>query len=308
MDTDNQIEALSEKLQAHRELLETEEAAKMALIVPFLTALGYDTSNPSEVRPEFTCEIANRKGEKVDYAICHGGNVTILIECKPIAAKLSLDNAHQLIRYFNTQEARLAILTNGQIWKFYSDTERANRMDDKPFYEFNLEHPTKADYRILSHFEKDGFDIERVVQLAASMNSERAIMRALDKELSEPSDDFVKVIAGNVHEGKRFTSQVIDRYRLAIQNAAKTLIRNKIMNMVDSTEVAGEPVVASDNTDEVVTTAEEIEGYHIVRAIGAAAVSPDRIVMRDAKSYCAVLLDDNNRKPIARLHFNSSTA
>ena len=30
--------------------------------------------------------------------------------------------------------------------------------------------------------------------------------------------------------------------------------------------------------------------------------------MRDAKSYCAVLLDDNNRKTIARLHFNSPTA
>lgn len=30
--------------------------------------------------------------------------------------------------------------------------------------------------------------------------------------------------------------------------------------------------------------------------------------MRDAKSYCAVLLDDNNRKTIARLHFKSPTA
>jgi hypothetical protein len=29
--------------------------------------------------------------------------------------------------------------------------------------------------------------------------------------------------------------------------------------------------------------------------------------MRDSKSYCAILLDDNNRKTIARLHFNSAT-
>jgi hypothetical protein len=26
--------------------------------------------------------------------------------------------------------------------------------------------------------------------------------------------------------------------------------------------------------------------------------------MRDTQSYCGVLLDDNNRKPICRLHFN----
>jgi predicted type IV restriction endonuclease len=42
----------------------------------------------------------------------------------------------------------------------------------------------------------------------------------------------------------------------------------------------------------------------IVRAI-AAEVSPvSRIVMRDAQSYCAVLFDDNNRKPIVRFHFS----
>ena len=28
--------------------------------------------------------------------------------------------------------------------------------------------------------------------------------------------------------------------------------------------------------------------------------------MRDVQSYCGILLDDNNRKPICRLHFNGS--
>lgn len=57
-----------------------------------------------------------------------------------------------------------------------------------------------------------------------------------------------------------------------------------------------------------ITTEDEIAGFNIVRAIAAKAVDPKRIVMRDAKSYCAVLLDDNNRKTIVRLHFNSPTA
>lgn len=45
----------------------------------------------------------------------------------------------------------------------------------------------------------------------------------------------------------------------------------------------------------------------MVRAIVSSEVAPDRVFMRDAKSYCAILLDNNNRKPICRLHFNSET-
>jgi hypothetical protein len=64
--------------------------------------------------------------------------------------------------------------------------------------------------------------------------------------------------------------------------------------------------VAEIDLDEtgIETTADEIEGYRIIRAIVCSDVKPSRVVQRDAKSYFAVLLDDNNRKPIARLHFN----
>lgn len=54
------------------------------------------------------------------------------------------------------------------------------------------------------------------------------------------------------------------------------------------------------------TTAEEIEGYHIVKAILRDTVNAERVAIRDTKSYCGILLDDNNRKPICRLHFNYS--
>ena len=53
-------------------MLLTEEAAKTALVMPFIQALGYDVFNPSEVIPEYTADVGTKKGEKVDYAICHG--------------------------------------------------------------------------------------------------------------------------------------------------------------------------------------------------------------------------------------------
>ncbi len=70
--------------------------------------------------------------------------------------------------------------------------------------------------------------------------------------------------------------------------------------------MTSEPVVQDDldRDTEIDTTLEELEGYQIVKAIACGETKPQRVTHRDAKSYFAVLLDDNNRKPLARLHFN----
>ncbi len=62
----------------------------------------------------------------------------------------------------------------------------------------------------------------------------------------------------------------------------------------------------NDFVDEIITTEEELEGFQIIRAIVCQKIAPNRVVHRDTKSYFGILLDDNNRKPICRLHFNSS--
>ena len=58
--------------------------------------------------------------------------------------------------------------------------------------------------------------------------------------------------------------------------------------------------------DGIVTTVEEMEGYFIVKAILQETLDVSRIAYRDAKSYFNVLLDDTNRKPICRLHFDDT--
>lgn len=82
MDFKDQIEQLSERVEKLKESLQTEEATKNALILPFFQAMGYDVFNPLEVMPEFTCDIGTKKGEKIDYAIHHDGVPAILVECK----------------------------------------------------------------------------------------------------------------------------------------------------------------------------------------------------------------------------------
>jgi hypothetical protein len=311
MELETRIAELAKVISDHREVLLTEEAAKNALVMPFLRALGYDVFNPGEVIPEFTCDVATKKGEKVDYAICQAGKVSMLVECKPANTELSLKNAAQLFRYFSVTDARVAVLTNGVVYKFFSDLDAPNRMDEKPFFICTLDALRKQDIRTLGRFTKDSFDIDTIVQEAASLKKQSLVARELQREFAEPSEDFIRIIAARVSEG-RLTTQVKEEFRALIVNSISALIRDRVNERLTSALSVSNPIEEEDESpgavEEIVTTEDEIAGFNIVRAIAAKAVDPKRIVMRDAKSYCAILLDDNNRKTIARMHFNSPTA
>ena len=311
MELEASIADLAAKLREHREILETEEAAKTTLVLPFLKALGYDIFNPAEVKAEFTCDVGTKKGEKVDYALCVGGDVKMLVECKPVASELSLKHASQLYRYFAATDARISLLTNGVVYQFYTDSDKPNMMDDKPFFTFSLDTYRKGDLKHLAAFERQDFDLERIVRQAGSLKLQSQVSAELRKEFAEPSEDFVRMIAGRLHDG-RLNEQVRDRFQSAIVQAIGGIIRDGVNERLESAIRGEEPedVTEVDEDDDggVVTTEVELDGFNIIRAICSRLVDPERIVMRDAKSYCAVLLDDNNRKTLARMHFNSPTA
>ncbi len=310
MELDARLAELGKVARDHREVLLTEEAAKNALVMPFLQALGYNVFNPSEVVPEFTCDVGIKKGEKVDYAICNGVSVMMLVECKPANTELSVNNASQLFRYFSTTDARIAVLTNGVVYKFYSDIDSQNRMDDRPFFTFQLDSIKKSDLKTLERFTKQAFDIEKIVEEAKSLKLQSLVYRELLREFQEPSEDFIRLIASRVQPG-RFTVAIRDSFKSLIASSVSSLIRDRVNERLTSALSASNPTEedAGDEDEQgpILTTEEEVAGFNIVRAIGAKVVDPRRIIMRDAKSYCAVLLDDNNRKPIVRLHFNSPT-
>ncbi len=294
-----------DKANKHREVLATEEAAKLALVVPFLQAIGYDVGNPAEVIPEYTADTPMKKGEKVDFAICIDGKVSMLIECKPINQDLTLKHASQLYRYFSVTDSKFAILTNGAVYKFYSDLNSTNKMDDKPFYEFDLSKLKKSDFRNIAKFQRSGFDVASIVETAASLQMEMAVTKVLQKEMVEPSDELVRLVGSQAIEGRQ-SAGIKAAIKRHIPNAFNAIIRERLNDRLTSAIDEGtdaEPVSAS----EYETTADEIEGFQIVRAIVSEVVEPSRVHIRDSKSYCAILLDDNNRKPIVRLWFNSDS-
>jgi len=315
MDFKDQIKQLLERADKLRDNLHTEEATKNALIMPFLRTLGYDVFNPLEVMPEFTCDIGTKKGEKIDYAIFQDGQPTMLIECKHWKQDLTLHD-NQLLRYFHVSNAKFGVLTNGIIYKFYTDLETPNKMDEKPFLEVNLFDLRSNNIEELKKFHKAYFDIENILSSASELKYTSELKNIISNEFSNPSADFVKLFTKQVYDGM-ITPKILEQFTSLVKRSISGLINDKISDRLKTalnTEVVREDSNSNDSEVEnesegsrVVTTQEELDGFNIVKAILYEVVDVERVVCRDTISYFGVLFDDNNRKPVCRLYFNSST-
>lgn len=316
MDLIDKIKEIASRYEKQVANIQTEEATKNALIMPFIASLGYDIFNPSEVIPEFTADVGIKKGEKVDYAIKKDDQIIMLVECKHCGVNLQNEHASQLFRYFHTTSARFGLLTNGLIYQFYSDIEEPNKMDEKPFFEFDIRDISDSNIKELKKFAKSNFSLTDILTVASALKYKGALIKLLEVEAELPSDALIKFFVSQIYPG-RATQPIIELFGKLVKDGLNEFINNRI-NMRLKTALS-QPVVVNDisiatsdnafQNDEktdVITTDEEIDGFLIVKAIARQVVSVDRVVMRDTKSYCGILLDDNNRKPICRLRFNTS--
>ena len=161
MEFNEQIKQFSERVVSMKSTITTEEATKMSLIVPLFQIMGYDVFNPLEFCPEYTADVGIKKGEKVDYAILENGEPNILIECKSCTEQLD-KHSSQLFRYFGTTPAKFGILTNGIIYRFYTDLEESNKMDLVPFLELDITNIKDSSIIQLKKFCKENFDKDSI--------------------------------------------------------------------------------------------------------------------------------------------------
>lgn len=322
MEFEERLSALATKVLNQREAIQTEEATKNAFVMPFIsTILGYDVFNPLEVVPEFTADVGVKRGEKVDYAIMRNNEVQILIECKRSSDPLRIESASQLFRYFSVTNARIAILTNGEVYNFYTDLDAPNKMDDKPFLVLDLGDIDETLLDELQKLTKESFDLDSVISAAEELKYVGSLKREIAAQLREPTDEFIKFFATRVYEGS-YTQRVREQFTVLVSKAVRQFLNEQVNDRLKSalegtsttgsvagataSEVTSEDA-AKDNLaqkSELVTTQDELEGYQIVKAIACSEVKPYRVTHRDQQSYFAILLDNNNRKSIARLWFN----
>jgi hypothetical protein len=288
--------------------INTEEATKNALVLPFIQLLGFDVFNPFEVNPEFIADIGIKKGEKVDYAIMKDEKAVILIECKHYTQQLDPHNS-QLFRYYHTSDAKFGLLTNGLNYRFYTDLSTPNKMDEKPFFEFKITEIKDNEISELKKFHKSYFDIDKISNTASELKYLNEVKGCIQQEISNPSTEFVKYFAKQAYPSM-ITSKVLEQFTFIVKNAFSQHISDTINDRLKSALNSENKNEKSDaleklpDAENIITTQEELEAYMIVKSILRKVVDVDRIICRDAQTYCAILLDDNNRKPICRLYFN----
>lgn len=316
MNFDEKIKSFSSRIQSLKGNISTEEATKTSLVMPFFQALGYDVFNPKEFTPEFIADVGIKKGEKVDYAIRIDDEPMILIECKSVSENLGRHDS-QLFRYFGTTTAKFAILTNGIIYRFYTDIEETNKMDEAPFLEIDLLNIKDHQMAALQKFSKENFNRDEIFDSAAELKYMNQIRQIIREELANPSEDIVRLILSRgVYDGVK-TQSVVEKYQPLVKRSFSLVISEMINDRLKSAlqgeqssnqqdlEPNDESNMEIDETIEeskIITTQEELDSYYVIKSILRTKIDPARITYTDKETYFAVNIDNRVQKWICRIY------
>jgi predicted type IV restriction endonuclease len=290
------IAKVAEQVRKRAEAVSGEEATKMGLIVPFFSTIGYDVFDPTEVIPEYIADFAIKKSgqmEKVDYAISIGNAIVMLVEAK---ARDKKPEAHdgQLKRYFNgLRSAKVAIVTNGIEYLFFTDLRHENIMDDEPFFIFNIFDYDQKQIENLKFFHRDNFDALVIKRHAEEMVYLTGMTQLMDSLLRSPSDEFIRFLISQLSSiGSRYaiesktTSKVVEKFRpivkKSIQGSLVELMTQSISKEMGQSNEISSPTQLMEEVeqiqdeleqtlvdDRVETTAEELEAFEKIKTIVA---------------------------------------
>lgn len=314
MDFIDQIKQLADRAAKIKDSIQTEEATKTSIIMPFFQIMGYDVFNPLEFVPEYTADVGTKKGEKVDYAIMsENGDPLILIEAKWWGDNLD-KYASQLYRYFSVTTAKFGILTNGLIYRFYTDLDELNKMDEAPFLEVNLLDLKENIVPELKKFTKSAFNIDSIMTTASQLKYGTLIRRVFEKQLNEPDDEFISFIISSFYEGRK-TQNVLDEFRGIVKKSLSQFISDRINDRLKTAldreaavqtpeDPPAENPPAPDVADRIITTEEEIESYFIIKTMLHGHLEGHDLTYRDRVRYFAILLDGKITKWICRLYLS----
>jgi hypothetical protein len=311
MDFADQIRDFVQTLIKVKPNVLTEEATKHSMVIPLLQILGYNVFDPTEVIPEFVADFGIKKGEKVDYAIMINNDPLILIEVKHWDVQLN-PHTSQLVRYFTTTKAKFAILTNGIQYQFFTDLDDKNLMDERPFLTVNLT-PDIRDSELaeFKKFHKSYFDVESVRSSAALLRYSSDLKNYLSGQLTDPSNEFAKFVIRQIYSGKIW-STVLENFKPIIKKAVNQIVTEMVSDRLkialsEAKQSEIETVQQEDLKPKIITTEEELEAFHIIKAILRQFVPADKIEYKDTQSYFVVLYEGNTWKWICRLYFGQST-
>ena len=321
MDFIDQLKQFSKRVESLKDTIDTEEATKTAVIMPFFAMLGYDIFNPQEFVPEYTADVGIKKGEKVDYAIIKDDEPVILVECKSISENLGKHDSQAVpvlrddFRQICHPDKRCGV-------RFYTDLDNPNKMDEAPFLTINILDIRDNQVPELKKFCKSVFDIDSIFSTASELKYVQEFKRTFSAQLETPSDDFTRLFLQDCYSGPK-TQNVIEKFRPILRKALNDLIsemmNDKIKAAFGSAPSVQEssPKAQSDEPDlddeapvkkgpQIETTEEELEAYFIIKNLVADVADIHDITYKDTASYFNILYKGNVRKWICRIRINSA--
>jgi hypothetical protein len=282
-----------------------EEQTKNALILPFINALGYDVHDPFEVAAEFVSDAGKKGRDKIDYAILKDNAPILLIECKACGVPLDKDKCAQLRRYFAAHtSAHIGILTNGIQYSIYSDIHEKNIMDDEPFIQFDIMDFDEFLLPHLRNMSKYSWNIDEVMRSGETLQILNKLQKSIESDFKKPSNEIVRYYIRKVHSG-RVTELVFDQFRPHVEQALELCLDNYVDRRLEASKTQHKDMSLQGGIkkkEDIEPTNTETWGHIIARTLLHETVESERVHMRNNRSYCAILLDDNNRKTICRFH------
>jgi hypothetical protein len=311
----DELQKLSIQIKERMIHISNEEMTKQALIIPFIQILGFDVFNPIEVRPEYSADFGNKKGERVDYALFKDNEPIIFIEAKSVSENLNNHDA-QLSRYFNsTTDVKLAILTNGVEYRFFTDLNTNNVMDDTPFLTIDILNIKDSDIENLSKLKRENFNKDSLITYAEELVYTSALNTNLKSLFNNPNDEFIRFIVKEFSD-VRITNNVIERFRplvkKAISNAVLDIVSKGLYqeeaSLLKEEEIQNEEITVKSeeiNNKGIVTTQEELDGFEIVKNIlEKNDKNISEIGYKDTTNYFSIYIK-NASKWIMRFNFDA---
>lgn len=300
------IKIFAERISNLKDNITTEEATKTSLILPFFQLLGYDVFNPFEFIPEFTADTGTKKGEKVDYAILINNEPVILVEAKSASTELSTKHMSQLFRYFAVTKAKFGILTNGLIYRFYSDLEESNKMDTSPFLEIDLLNLRNDYINELKRFQKDSFDMKGILNKASELKYTAMIKHEIIEQFDNPSDQFIRLLLKKeIYSGVK-TQAVLDKFRNIIKDSfneyVTDLINDRLQNAIITDSNAISTTTNKSDQEPQLTQSE----LNILKYIKELLSTNENITYHKTSNYVSMQIGKNTRKWICRIYMRHS--
>ncbi|PWS27465.1 hypothetical protein DHW03_07635 [Pedobacter yonginense] len=156
MELKDEISQFAVRIKKMLPTVQTEDSTRNALVMPFIQILGFD---PSEVQSEAVLDFGIKKSKKVDYTIMKDGEPTILVECKHHNESLDIQQS-RLSKYFRKTKAKYGLLTNGLVYRFYTEKMVNSKKNSEPLFEFKITDTKAATIAKMIEEHKDYFKVE----------------------------------------------------------------------------------------------------------------------------------------------------